>query len=342
MRRRRRVRIRQGDFAGCDVLESRSSSGSSRSTANHYRLTGTVEQPVQIDCDEFQLFADSASSISGPRRRLLAERTHRLRLWHQPHLCRAARLQHPHAHRHVLRRGRHGGHEAGRAVRHRRRAGTLRVLLGRRAAQAWSDEIQDRAAAVHSLRATDAALGDLVRLLRINIDDYVCCGTRSSRSKAFRCSTCRSFYYPMEEDDRSTGFLMPSYGTATLAGQTLTNAFFWAIGRSHDATFSHDWFTKTGYALSAARTAIHLGSASSGYCPLNRLSEKERRRRSTAPSALRRRRQSYIRLADRAAPARTADGARRRELFLQPGVAAALPAERVSCHEPDSAITAQT
>ena len=26
----------------------------------------------------------------------------------------------------------------------------------------------------------------------------------------------------------------------------MTNAFFWAIGRSHDATFFHDWFTKTG------------------------------------------------------------------------------------------------
>ena len=54
------------------------------------------------------------------------------------------------------------------------------------------------------------------------------------------------FYYPIEEDDRSTGFLMPTYGTSTLRGQSLTNAFFWAINRSQDATFSHDWFAKAG------------------------------------------------------------------------------------------------
>lgn len=52
-------------------------------------------------------------------------------------------------------------------------------------------------------------------------------------------------YYPIKED-RSTGFLLPVYGSSTIRGQSLSNAFFWAINRSQDATFYHDYFSKTG------------------------------------------------------------------------------------------------
>jgi LPS-assembly protein len=54
------------------------------------------------------------------------------------------------------------------------------------------------------------------------------------------------FYFPLEEDNRSTGFLMPSIGNSTFRGQAISNAFFWAIDRSQDATFFHDWFTRAG------------------------------------------------------------------------------------------------
>jgi LPS-assembly protein len=54
------------------------------------------------------------------------------------------------------------------------------------------------------------------------------------------------FYYPVRKDDRATGFLIPTYGTSSIRGQTLSNAFFWAINRSQDATFMHDWYSKTG------------------------------------------------------------------------------------------------
>jgi LPS-assembly protein len=39
---------------------------------------------------------------------------------------------------------------------------------------------------------------------------------------------------------------MPTYGASTLRGQAISNAFFWAIERSQDATFFHDWFTRAG------------------------------------------------------------------------------------------------
>ena len=54
------------------------------------------------------------------------------------------------------------------------------------------------------------------------------------------------FYYPIQSDDRATGILIPTYGTSTVRGQSLSNAFFWAMGRSHDATLYYDWFSKTG------------------------------------------------------------------------------------------------
>lgn len=53
-------------------------------------------------------------------------------------------------------------------------------------------------------------------------------------------------YYPINHEDRSTGFIMPSFGSSTARGFTLSNAFFWAIDRSQDATFFHDYFSQSG------------------------------------------------------------------------------------------------
>jgi LPS-assembly protein len=53
-------------------------------------------------------------------------------------------------------------------------------------------------------------------------------------------------YYPINHQDRSTGFLMPSFGSSTARGFTLSNAFFWAISRSQDATLYHDYFSQSG------------------------------------------------------------------------------------------------
>jgi LPS-assembly protein len=52
--------------------------------------------------------------------------------------------------------------------------------------------------------------------------------------------------YPTKRGDRATGFLIPAYGSSTLKGQSIHDAFFWAIDRSQDATFFHDYFSTTG------------------------------------------------------------------------------------------------
>jgi LPS-assembly protein len=54
------------------------------------------------------------------------------------------------------------------------------------------------------------------------------------------------FYYPINKEGRSTGFLMPQYGHSTIRGQTFSEAFFWAINRSMDATVTYDFSSTTG------------------------------------------------------------------------------------------------
>jgi LPS-assembly protein len=56
-------------------------------------------------------------------------------------------------------------------------------------------------------------------------------------------------YYPIQEDDRATGFLMPTYGSSLVTGSSISNGFFWAINRSHDATFFHDTMFSRGNGL---------------------------------------------------------------------------------------------
>lgn len=58
-----------------------------------------------------------------------------------------------------------------------------------------------------------------------------------------------AMYYPINKEDRATGFLIPVYGSSTIKGQTISDAFFWAINRSQDATFYTSYYSKTGYSL---------------------------------------------------------------------------------------------
>ena len=99
----------------------------------------------------------------------------------------------------------------------------------------------------------------------INLDDYALLRNAVLRVKGVPLMYLPIFYYPVQEDDRATGFLMPTYGTSTLKGQTISNAFFWAIGRSHDATIMHDWLTKAGNQVGGEyRYVVAPGSQGSG------------------------------------------------------------------------------
>src|SRR5262245_39224329 len=85
----------------------------------------------------------------------------------------------------------------------------------------------------------------------LNLNDYAVATNTVLRVKGVPVVYMPYVYYPIQEDGRATGFLLPTYGASRLRGQALSNAFFWAIGRSQDATFFHDWFTRTGQGVGA-------------------------------------------------------------------------------------------
>jgi LPS-assembly protein len=85
----------------------------------------------------------------------------------------------------------------------------------------------------------------------LNLNDYAIAKGTVLRVKGVPVMYLPMIYYPISEDQRSTGFLLPTYGTSSVRGQAISNAFFWAINRSTDATFFHDWFSQAGQGAGA-------------------------------------------------------------------------------------------
>jgi len=80
----------------------------------------------------------------------------------------------------------------------------------------------------------------------LNVDHYTVLKDAVLSVKGVPMLYLPIMYYPTKRDGRATGFLIPTYGASSLRGQSLHNAFFWAIDRSEDATVMYDWFSKTG------------------------------------------------------------------------------------------------
>jgi len=108
----------------------------------------------------------------------------------------------------------------------------------------------------------------------LNLDNYALLTNSVFRVKGVPLLYLPVFYYPIQEDDRATGFLIPTYGASTLRGQTISNAFFWAIARSHDATLYHDWLSKAGQQVGGEYRYV-LGPGSQGNTQLSMLDERE-------------------------------------------------------------------
>jgi hypothetical protein len=87
-------------------------------------------------------------------------------------------------------------------------------------------------------------------------------------------------YYPLDADERSTGFLMPQYTTSSWQGQGIGNAFFWAINRSQDATFYHNWYSKAGqsYGVEYRYAAAPGSGGQAQFTVLDNVSEQTERR----------------------------------------------------------------
>jgi LPS-assembly protein len=111
------------------------------------------------------------------------------------------------------------------------------------------------------------------RAVVINLDDYAIARNTVLKVKGVPVLFLPIVYYPIRNDERATGFLLPSYGASRLRGQAISNGFFWAIGRSQDATFVHDWFTKAGQGIGAEYRYIS-GAQSSGDVRIRRFYQK--------------------------------------------------------------------
>ncbi|MGE0392803.1 MAG: LPS-assembly protein LptD [Vicinamibacterales bacterium] len=80
----------------------------------------------------------------------------------------------------------------------------------------------------------------------ITVDDHAVLRNTVLKVKGVPLMYIPYAYYPLKNGQRATGFLLPTYGTSIVRGQAISNAFFLEMGRSQDATFFHDWFTRAG------------------------------------------------------------------------------------------------
>ncbi|MBM63950.1 MAG: hypothetical protein CL484_13470 [Acidobacteria bacterium] len=108
----------------------------------------------------------------------------------------------------------------------------------------------------------------------INLDEYAVMRNSLLSVKGVPLFYLPAMYFPIDSDGRSTGVLMPTYGTSTIRGGSLSNAFFWAVNRSQDATVFHDWFTSTGQGLGGEYNYI-FGPGSQGFVQTYWLDERE-------------------------------------------------------------------
>jgi len=90
--------------------------------------------------------------------------------------------------------------------------------------------------------------GWAMALARVTIDPQQ---RVTAKGAVLRLESVPIFYFPYiavphAERSRSTGFLAPSTATSTTKGRSVREAFYWAINRSADATFTGEYFSKRG------------------------------------------------------------------------------------------------
>ena len=108
----------------------------------------------------------------------------------------------------------------------------------------------------------------------LNVDHYTFLKQAVLRVKGVPMFYLPVLYYPTKKEDRATGFLIPAYGSSTLRGQSIHNAFFWAVDRSQDATFFHDWYSNTGQGV-GSEYRYNFGGGDDGTLKAYMLNEHE-------------------------------------------------------------------
>jgi lipopolysaccharide assembly outer membrane protein LptD (OstA) len=110
--------------------------------------------------------------------------------------------------------------------------------------------------------------------VNITLDDYAFAKSTVLRVKGIPLLYLPVMYYPLQESQRATGFLLPTYGTSRYGGQAISNGFFWAMGRSRDVTLMHDWYTRSGQGYGGEYRYVE-NAQSSGTLKVYRFLRKE-------------------------------------------------------------------
>jgi LPS-assembly protein len=108
----------------------------------------------------------------------------------------------------------------------------------------------------------------------LRLDHYALLRNAVMEAKGVPIFYFPAIYYPIHKDDRATGFLMPTLGTSTYRGWSISNAFFWAIDRSQDLTFFDDWFSSRGNGFGVEYRYVSA-PGSSGEAKFYRLAEHD-------------------------------------------------------------------
>jgi LPS-assembly protein len=263
----------QAEISGCKLVSSFDSLSLTIHDDNHRTLMGSPALPVRIDCDDLQLFANKVElyQVEG---RFVAEGD--VVFVSGSNRISAERAE-------FDTKAKTGTfYKASGTTFIRDRSQPSQFGSQEPNAYFWGDELRKTGpttyqivkggftACVQPTPRWEVASGSMT----LNLDDYALLRNSVFKVKGVPVFYLPLFYYPMEEDDRSTGFLMPIYGSSTVRGQSISAPFFWAIGRSHDATFTYDWFSKAGRAVTGEYRYV-LSPGSSGNSTFNMLDEKE-------------------------------------------------------------------
>lgn len=263
----------QGGLAGCHLYQQQELTGRKVDDGHesHYILDGTPDRPVQIDCDEMQLLADHMESFQTEGRVIASGN---VLFVSGGNRINAQRME----------------------FNTKTRTGTFYMASGTAVLRDKADpgpfgaqepDLLFRGDEIHKIGPKKYRLvrGNFTtcvqptprwemqsRTITITLEEYALLRNGVFRVKDVPLMYLPILYYPIQKDDRATGFLLPTYGSTTARGQSLSNAFFWAISRSQDATFYHDWFSKTGQGVGGEYRYI-LGSGSSGNSRVSMLNE---------------------------------------------------------------------
>ena len=229
---------------GCTYKWSVASQESVGINTNHYLLF----RDVQVDCNDIQLFADQAEVFSDTDR-LLASGN--VLFVSSTNRVSADRLE-------FNTRTKTGTFFTASGIANIENRGIDRSLFGTQEPDAyfWGETIEKLGPRTY--RVTHGGFTTCVQptprwelvssSATITLEKHAVMTNTLLMVKGVPMFYLPAMYYPINKEDRATGFLIPVYGSSSLRGQTISVPFFWAINRSQDATLEYDFFSKTGQA----------------------------------------------------------------------------------------------